>query len=190
MTKSKTTVPNKPVSTSRTSKSIRPSKAKVAKAKVNAGRTTRIKSTASLSGSSPRAKNDSDLPLITRLGIEPDSTITLLGEPVNFLKTLGKLPKKLKIRKTAQGDRDLTVWFPRDATELNRRIETIAGAVANGGLWIVWPRLAEDETHTEHETDLSQDLIRKSGRANGIVESNVCTIDKTYLGVKFAKAKK
>jgi hypothetical protein len=189
MTKSKPAVSKNRVSKRRLPQSTRVSQVKAAKNNAKPGQGMALQSTDSTSNGSNPSKDKPDLPLITKLGIKPDSTITLLGEPVDFLKTLGKLPQKLKIRKTAQGDRDLTVWFPRDATELNRRIETIAGAVANGGLWIVWPKPVENESQAETGSELSQDLIRMSGRANGIVGSKICSIDATYAGVKFAKAK-
>ena len=126
----------------------------------------------------------SGLPLVKKLGIKPGSTLTLLGEPPDFLKTLGKLPDKLKIRKTAQGERDLTVWFPRNASELKRRIESLAAGVADGGLWIAWPKQAGGI-----ETDLTQDLIRSLGLQQGIVDYKICAIDDTFSGLKFGKRK-
>ena len=127
----------------------------------------------------------SGTPLVKKLGIKPDSVLTLLGEPADFLKTLGSLPPDVKIRKTAIGDRDLTVWFPRDLAELKRRIKPIAGAVKNGGLWIAWPKKSVGV-----ETDLTQEFVRKLGLDQGIVDHKICAIDETYSGLRFAARKK
>ena len=132
-----------------------------------------------------RSSGDSGTPLVKKLGIKPDSVLTLLGEPADFLKTLGSLPPDVKIRKTAIGDRDLTVWFPRDLAELKRRIKPIAGAVKNGGLWIAWPKKSAGV-----ETDLTQEFVRKLGLDQGIVDHKICAIDETYSGLRFASRKK
>ena len=126
----------------------------------------------------------SGTPLIKKLGIKADSTLTLLGEPSGFITTLGKLPDNVKIRKTAQGQRDLTVWFPRDAAELKRRIKSLADGVEHGGLWIAWPKKSSGV-----QTDLSDSVVRSTGLANGIVDHKVCAIDETYSGLKFATRK-
>ena len=120
-----------------------------------------------------------------KLGIKSDSVLTLLGEPADFLNTLGSLPPNVKIRKTAIGDRDLTVWFPRNLAELKRRIKPIAAAVETGGLWIAWPKKSAGM-----ESDLTQDAIRQLGLAEGIVDHKICAIDDNYSGLRFAKRKK
>jgi hypothetical protein len=123
--------------------------------------------------------------LVKKLGIKPESTLTLLGEPADFLKILGPDLKNVKIRKTAQGDRDLTIWFPRDLSELTKRIEPIASAVKDGGLWIAWPKQASGVP-----TDLTQERVRNLGLAEGIVDYKICAIDETFSGLKFATRKK
>ncbi len=129
--------------------------------------------------------SDRGTPLVKKLGIKSDSALTLLGEPADFLKTLGPLPPNVKIRKTAIGDRDLTLWFPRNLAELKRRIKPIAGAVKDGGLWIAWPKKSAGV-----ETDLTQEAIRKLGLDQGVVDHKICAIDETYSGLRFASRKK
>lgn len=145
-------------------------------AKRSQGTTTKSKSTtAGYSGT----------PLVKKLGIKPDSVLTLLGEPAGFIATLGKLPDNVKIRKTAHGNRDLTVWFPRNAAELKRRIQSMAEAVDDGGLWIAWPKKSSGV-----KTDLSDSVVRSTGLEHGIVDYKVCAIDETYSGLKFGTRKK
>ena len=127
----------------------------------------------------------SGTPLVKKLGIKPDSILTLLNAPSDFMQTLGELPEKVVIKTSARGKRDLTIWFPKNAPDLKRRIEKLADAVGEGGLWIAWPKKASGV-----KTDLSDGLVRSSGLANGIVDYKVCAIDETYSGLKFATRKK
>ena len=146
---------------------------------------TKAKTIKTKSISKPDPAGYSRTPLVKKLGIKPESTLTLLGEPADFLKILGPDLKNVKIRKTAQGDRDLTIWFPRDLSELTKRIEPIASAVKDGGLWIAWPKQASGVP-----TDLTQERVRNLGLAEGIVDYKICAIDETFSGLKFATRKK
>ena len=133
----------------------------------------------------PQPAGYSGTPLVKKLGIKPDSILTLLGEPADFLQTLGPLPPNVRIRKTAIGDRDLTVWFPRNLSELKRRIKSIADKVKEGGLWISWPKKSSGI-----ETDLTQEAIRRLALDQGIVDHKICAIDESYSGLRFARRKK
>ncbi len=145
---------------------------------------TASKKSAAKKTSANTAAGYSGTPLVKKLGIKADSTLTLLGEPSGFIATLGTLPDNVKIRKTAQGNRDLTVWFPRDVAELKRRIQSLADGVNDGGLWIAWPKKTSGV-----DTDLSDSVVRSTGLAHGIVDYKVCAIDETYSGLKFAMRK-
>ena len=149
-------------------------KRQTATSKKSAGQKTATTATAGYSGT----------PLVKKLGIKADTTLTLLGEPAGFISTLGNLPDNVKIRKTAKGHRDLTVWFPRNVAELKRRIKALADGVEDGGLWIAWPKKSAGV-----ETDLSDSVVRSTGLAHGIVDYKVCVIDETYSGLKFATRK-
>ena len=133
----------------------------------------------------PQPVGYSGTPLLKKLGIKPDTVLTLLGEPSDFLQTLGPLPPNVKIRKTAIGDRDLTVWFPRNLAELKRRIKAIADKVDDGGLWIAWPKKSSGV-----DTDLTQEAVRQQGLEQGIVDHKLGAIDQTFSDLRFANRKK
>ncbi len=155
------------------------------KASNSVSRKKTVKRTIAQAPKTPVTVGYSGKPLIKKLGIKPGTTLTLLGEPQDFLKMLGGLPDNLKIKKTALGDRDLTIWFPRNAAELKRRIKSIAGDIHDGGLWIAWPKKS-----AAVKTDLTQDMVRELGLKQGIVDYKICAIDETYSGLKFANRKK
>jgi flagellar biosynthesis GTPase FlhF len=149
------------------------------------GKATKKKSANQLKTDRTELAGYSGTPLIKKLGIKADSTLTLLGEPAGFLKLLGDLPNNLRIRKTALGDRDLTIWFPRNAAEFRKRIKTIADGVNSGALWVAWPKKSSDT-----KTDLTQEMIRDLGLKQGIVDHKICAIDEDYSGLKFVRRKK
>jgi len=126
----------------------------------------------------------SGTPLPKKLGIKAGSTLVLLNAPDEFIATLGALPDGVKIKSTARGHRELTVWFPKSARDLENRIDRLADQVEGGGLWIAWPKQASGV-----KTDITQTIVRKVGLAAGLVDFKICSIDATWSGLKFARRK-
>jgi hypothetical protein len=52
------------------------------------------------------------------------------------------------------------------------------------GLWIAWPKRT-----SKLKSDVSENDVRDTGLANGIVDYKVCAINETWSGLKFAKKK-
>jgi CheY-like chemotaxis protein len=125
----------------------------------------------------------SGTPLVKKLGIKAGHTVALVGAPSDFEKTLGGLPEKVTLRRRASAA-DLTLWFAKSRSELDRRIVEMAGRVGDGGMWIAWQKKASGVT-----TDLTQNDVRRVGLANGLVDYKICAIDATWSGLKFATRK-
>jgi hypothetical protein len=49
-------------------------------------------------------------------------------------------------------------------------------------LWISWPK---GSSHVA--TDLTENLVRAIGLANGLVDVKVCAVDATWSGLKFVR---
>jgi len=126
----------------------------------------------------------SDTPLPKKLGIKPDSTLALVGAPPNFQRTLGTLPPGVRIKRRA-GAADLTIWFPRSATDLDRRIARLAELVGDGHVWIAWPKRASGV-----KSDVTSDRVRSAGIAHGLVDYKVAAIDETWSGLKFTRRRR
>jgi hypothetical protein len=126
----------------------------------------------------------SGTPLVTKLGIRRNATVALVNAPERFEQTLGRLPEGVVIRKQARGTRDLTIWFVKSRKDLERRISSMASAVKNGGLWIVWPKKASGVA-----SNLSQADVRRVGLDSGLVDYKISAIDATWSGLKFATRK-
>ncbi|MEP7336159.1 MAG: hypothetical protein ABI977_00215 [Acidobacteriota bacterium] len=126
----------------------------------------------------------SGTPLPKKLGIKPDSTVALINSPRNFETTLGELPEGVKFMTEAKGNPELIVWFIRMRIELLERIIEMRNLTGNGGLWIAWPKKASGVA-----SDLTENIVRDTGLAVGLVDYKVCAIDATWSGLKFAVRK-
>jgi len=126
----------------------------------------------------------SGTPLPKKLGIKPNSTVALVGAPKDFEKTLGEMPEGVKLKKRADGACDLIIWFVRMRAELYDRIKEMGELTGAGGLWIAWPKQASGVA-----SDMTQNIVRETGLASGLVDYKVCAIDATWSGLKFARRK-
>jgi hypothetical protein len=123
-----------------------------------------------------------DAPLVKKLGVKPDFTVTMIGAPARFEQTLGVLPDGVRLRRRARGTTDLVLWFVQTQADVTRRIAQISTLAGSGGLWIVWPKQTSGV-----RTDLTQTVVRKLGLASGLVDYKVCSVDRTWSGLRFAR---
>jgi hypothetical protein len=126
----------------------------------------------------------SGTPLPKKLGIKGGTTVALVGAPVDFITTLGKLPEATTILDEASPEAAVTLWFLDSLATLEEDIEAMAGIAGGGRLWICWPKKA-----SVIATDVTQDRVRSTGLAAGIVDFKICAIDATWSGLCFTKRK-
>ncbi len=126
----------------------------------------------------------SGTPLPKKLGIKPHSTVALINAPKDFETTLGELPEGVKFKKTAAGKPELILWFMRMRAELEDRVNEMRELTGTGGIWFIWPKQASGVA-----SDLTQNIVRETGLANGLVDYKVCAVDATWSGLKFAVRK-
>jgi hypothetical protein len=134
-------------------------------------------------GSLFEAYSGKQLPI--KLGIKPDSVLVLIGAPENIDDILGELPEGVILRKRDQGRRDMTLWFPKSREDMEHRLERMSTFAEAGGLWIIWPKKSSGVV-----SDLSQTVVRKSGLDAGLVDFKICSINKTWSGLRFTLRKR
>lgn len=123
----------------------------------------------------------SGTPLVQKLGIKPDMRVVLVGAPPGFRRELVDLPAGVSIGSRAAGAPDLVIWFVTSERDLKRRIARMSELMGSG-LWIAWPKKASGAL-----TDLSGDVVRSTGLANGLVDYKVCAMTEVWSGLKFAR---
>jgi CheY-like chemotaxis protein len=125
-------------------------------------------------------------PLPKKLGIKRGSSVALAGAPAGFEEKLGRLPEGATMRRQVRGTSDLIIWFTKSRRDLERRIDRMGEAIADGGsLWIAWPKRASGV-----RTDITQNDVRAVGLASGLVDYKICSIDDTWSGLRFARRKR
>lgn len=132
---------------------------------------------------SSRMAGYSGTPLPKKLGIKPGSTVSLVGAPPDFEKTLGALPDGVTLCRR-RGKADLVLWFTQSSKELVRDVERMGALAGAGGLWIIWPKKASGV-----KTDVTETTVREAGLGAGLVDYKVCAVDATWSGLRFARRK-
>jgi len=123
----------------------------------------------------------SGTPLARKLGIRPGDSLALLGAPDGF--AIDDLPPGVEVRRRARAACEVILSFHTRHAELARRFPTLMRAlVADGGLWVAWPKRASGVA-----TDITEDVVREVALPTGMVDNKVCAIDETWSGLKFVR---
>jgi hypothetical protein len=123
-------------------------------------------------------------PLPAKLGIKPGSAVALVDAPQGFKDTLGELPDGVALLEAPGTRCDLTLWFTRARQDLEGAIGQMVTQAGMGPLWIAWPKKA-----SRLASDLSQQIVRETGLAAGLVDYKICSIDATWSGLLFTRRK-
>ncbi len=120
----------------------------------------------------------SGTPLEQRLGIRAGHRLLIVDDP-GTLKLA--LPYGVKVRRRLGGGPvDLAMAFVTDRATLERRIGPLARAiVANGGVWVAWPKKA-----SRMPTDVTDNVVRDVALPLGLVDVKVAAIDDVWSGLK------
>lgn len=127
----------------------------------------------------------SGTPLPKKLGIKRKSTVALVDAPKDFETTLGELPSDTKVIRRGEPGADVTLWFLNSLDDLHNGIDRMGEISGKGRLWICWPKKASGIV-----TDVTQNEVRSTGLATGLVDFKICAIDATWSGLCFTRRKK
>ena len=123
----------------------------------------------------------SSTPLQKKLGIKPGTRVLFVNEPPSLRHDRGELPDGVKILKSAATDLDYAHLFVKSRAELEKQFAKLASQLQPAGmLWISWPKKSSAVA-----TDLTENIVREIGLANGLVDVKVCAVDDTWSGLKF-----
>ena len=123
----------------------------------------------------------SGTPLIKKLGIKEGFRVALVNSPKGFQKELGPLPDKAKFTPCETDSLDVILLFVNSEVELRRRFLLLAAKlVANGMLWVAWPKKSSGV-----DTDLSFTNVQRIGLDAGLVDVKICAVNDVWSGLKF-----
>jgi hypothetical protein len=121
----------------------------------------------------------SSTPLPRKLGIRDGSRVLVVGAPSGF--SLGPVPSGTSFARSARGPLDVVLLFTRTLADLRCRFPSAVRALDEAGrLWVAWPKKA-----AEVDTDLSFEVVQRTGLDAGLVDNKSASIDQVYQGVQF-----
>jgi hypothetical protein len=122
----------------------------------------------------------SGTPLPAKLGIKAGSRVLLDGAPDGLvLVPEGVTPH----RRPGGQPYDVVLLFTPDAARLHSRWPVLVPRVTTAGrLWVCWPKKSSGVP-----TDLTENVVRDFGLAEGLVDVKVCAIDATWSGLAFVR---
>lgn len=119
--------------------------------------------------------------LVDKLGIKPGSRVSFSNEPSHYFALLGVSAGGIEIAGGRARDLDFLHVFVRDRKQLAAAFPRAKLRIKpNGVLWVSWPKLTSTLT-----SDLSENVVREIGLANGLVDVKVAAIDEDWSGLKF-----
>ena len=124
----------------------------------------------------------SGTPLIKKLGLKFEDKIHLVSPPGNYFDLLDISPKRLKVEKNlAPQSIDFIHIFVKESQFLTTQFPVLKNALQfHGMFWISWPKKS-----SKVSTDVTEDLVRRTGLENGLVDVKICAVDEVWSGLKF-----
>ena len=123
----------------------------------------------------------SGTPLPKKLGIKQDFRVALIRMPADVRAELQDALAECRITKDLSRPLDFIHLFSKSRSELERELPRASKALAPAGmLWISWPKKSSGVA-----TDLTENIIRDTGLAIGLVDVKVCAVTEVWSGLKF-----
>ncbi len=125
----------------------------------------------------------SGTPLPKKLGIKDGFRVALISAPNEVRAELKPALANCKIAKDFKEPLDFAIFFTKSASELEKEFPRLAKALEPAGMvWISWPKKSSGV-----ETDLTENVVRDTGLAVGLVDVKVCAVTEIWSGLKFVR---
>jgi CheY-like chemotaxis protein len=119
-----------------------------------------------------------------KLGIGEGATAALIDPPRNYAAVIGTLPAGARLEEAPAVPCPVTLWFVDDAAACRAALPRMRGLAVRSKLWVLWPKLAASKT-----SGITQQFLRESAAAMGLVDYKICSVDKTWSAMLFAHRK-
>ncbi|MEZ4656078.1 MAG: hypothetical protein R2911_00730 [Caldilineaceae bacterium] len=121
-----------------------------------------------------------------KLGIKPESTLTVVDAPAEFATPAGYAAlvewtdAALPLAPASQGDLDFIHLFVTGRRALAHHLPTLMTQIKqNGMIWVSWPKKA-----AKVPTDVTEDVVRAVALPLGLVDVKVAAINAVWSGLK------
>ncbi len=133
----------------------------------------------------PHGIENPDKPVSQKLGIGPDSRVAVIGRPDEFHDALGPVPESARFTSGPSQSDTLRICFVRTQAEVGLQIARLTPLPEKTPLWLCWSKKSSGMV-----TDVTQQKLRETGLAAGLVDDKICSIDATWSGLRFRTKKK
>ena len=128
----------------------------------------------------------SGTPLPQKLGIKPESRVSLLEAPPEVRAVLSRALAACEHVSDEKIPLDFAMIFTKSKAELAKEFKRIGKQLAPAGmLWASWPKKSSGVV-----TDLDENKVREIGLAAGLVDVKVCAVTEVWSGLKFVRRMK
>ncbi len=134
----------------------------------------------------------SGTPLVRKLGVKEGSRVLLDRAPAGFEAWLEPLPAGVDLmRRAPRTPVDIVIAFRTTEAALQRTFDRdVARTTTAGSLWVVWPKKSAQRSAKNPggvRSDLTEDVVRGTALAAGVVDVKVCAVDETWSGLKLVR---
>ncbi len=114
-----------------------------------------------------------------KLGIKADSSVSVVDAPRDFPDLLGPLPDGVEFQEEPA---PVTLWFVHDRDALMNGLRQMRAIAAGTKLWLLWRKGAK-------HPGLTENALRESAIAVGLVDYKICSVDPKWSAMCFARRK-
>jgi len=122
----------------------------------------------------------SSTPLARKLGIKSRFKMRLINAPDYYFDLFADMPTDIIILTDKKIKKNFIHLFVKKQSELEKYIVEIKNEIEQDGIiWISWYKKS-----SKIPTDVTEDKIRETALANGLVDVKVCAVDDAWSGLK------
>ena len=148
----------------------------------------------------------SNTPLFKKLGMKEGFTVKLINAPRNYKELIGAITERKRrlrkrgsvakqLRRSPEGvvfwakgrseegaeGLDLIHFFTNSASELEKVLPVIKQEIKKDGtIWVSWYKKSSGKP-----TEVTENMVRDTGLAIGLVDVKICAVDEDWSGLKF-----
>src|SRR5215471_11818696 len=118
-------------------------------------------------------------PLAKKLGIKSKFKMRIINAPDYYFDLFTDMPDEVEILKDKKTKKNFIHLFIKNISELEKNIGEVKNEIEQDGIiWISWYKKS-----SKVPTDVTEDKIRETALATGLVDIKVCAVDDAWSGL-------
>lgn len=122
----------------------------------------------------------STTPLHKKLGLKEGFSVKLINAPDNYQSLISEVADKLVFKNKATSNLNFIHFFTNSAKELETKLPLLKEQINKDGIiWVSWYKKSSGKA-----TEVTEDMVRNTALAIGLVDVKVCAVDENWSGLK------